>query len=207
MAVLKKIIKIRDNLKPVKKAGKVEYNGQFRYSYQSVEDIISMVRPLLIKEGVTIYIDNSKVTDYKESPSKSGVNRFIQIRVKFAISDGEDTIYSTIVGEGMDSGDKAIYKAITGATKYLYKELFQVEAGEDDYDRTPSPRYSRPATQQRYSGPDGIAPLRSTTSTEPASAKQLDYIAKLSGFTLESLKKKKLTKAKASELINNLSKK
>lgn len=36
-----------------------------------------------------------------------------------------------MIGEGMDTGDKAIYKAITGAQKYVLMKTFLIPTGDD----------------------------------------------------------------------------
>lgn len=50
--------------------------------------------------------------------------------------DGE-TMNVTAIGEGIDSGDKASYKAATGALKYALRQSFIIETG-DDPDKTSS---------------------------------------------------------------------
>lgn len=50
---------------------------------------------------------------------------------------GEDTV---ITGEGIDKGDKAGYKAYTGALKYYLANTFMVATGDDPEKESPSNR-------------------------------------------------------------------
>ena len=42
-----------------------------------------------------------------------------------------DNVDVQVLGEGMDSGDKAYYKALTGAQKYFYHMTFHSPTGDD----------------------------------------------------------------------------
>ena len=54
-------------------------------------------------------------------------------RLEFSLIDVETGFYETsvITGEGMDKGDKAGYKAYTGALKYYLADTFMVATGDD----------------------------------------------------------------------------
>lgn len=54
-------------------------------------------------------------------------------RLEFSLIDIETGFYETsvITGEGMDKGDKAGYKAYTGALKYYLADTFMVATGDD----------------------------------------------------------------------------
>jgi hypothetical protein len=54
-------------------------------------------------------------------------------RIEFTLFDIDTGFYETtiITGEGMDKGDKAGYKAYTGALKYFLADTFMVATGDD----------------------------------------------------------------------------
>ncbi len=54
-------------------------------------------------------------------------------KLEFSLIDVETGFYETsiITGEGMDKGDKAGYKAYTGALKYYLADTFMVATGDD----------------------------------------------------------------------------
>ena len=64
---------------------------------------------------------------------KGNTEYIATVKVKFTFIDGDSgeelSIHS--VGEGQDAGDKAVYKAITGAQKYALMKAFMIPTGDD----------------------------------------------------------------------------
>ncbi len=60
-------------------------------------------------------------------------------RLEFSLIDIETGFYETtvITGEGIDKGDKAGYKAYTGALKYFLANTFMVATGDDPEKESP----------------------------------------------------------------------
>ena len=61
-------------------------------------------------------------------------------KLEFTLFDVETGFFETtvITGEGMDKGDKAGYKAYTGAVKYYLADTFLVATGDDPEKESPS---------------------------------------------------------------------
>ena len=59
--------------------------------------------------------------------------------------DTAEEITVKTAGEGLDSGDKAPYKAMTGALKYALLQSFLLATGDDPEDE----RFVRPITRHR----------------------------------------------------------
>ena len=61
-------------------------------------------------------------------------------KLEFTLCDCETGFYETtvITGEGIDKGDKAGYKAYTGALKYYLANTFMVATGDDPETESPS---------------------------------------------------------------------
>lgn len=61
-------------------------------------------------------------------------------KLEFTLFDVETGFFETtvITGEGMDKGDKAGYKAYTGAVKYYLADTFLVATGDDAEKESPS---------------------------------------------------------------------
>lgn len=121
-------------------------------------------------------------------------------KIEFQLMDCETGFYeSTIItGEGIDKGDKAGYKAYTGALKYYLADTFMVATGDD------------PETDS----PDVKMNNRKPTNERKASPKQVELLAKY--YTGENLTKllvacgvqaiEEIPMSKASELIGKLKK-
>ncbi len=76
--------------------------------------------------------------DTFEGTAKQSNGRIPKIR--FTLTDVETGFYeeTDITGEGMDKGDKAGYKAYTGALKYFLADTFMVATGDDPEKDSPS---------------------------------------------------------------------
>ena len=122
-------------------------------------------------------------------------------KIEFTLFDtetgfGEKTI---ITGEGIDKGDKAGYKAYTGALKYYLADTFMVATGDDPEKESPEAkgnnRSKKPADPNKKASPNQIAVLsKAYTGDNLAKLLQVNGIS-----TLEEI-----TQEKASELISQI---
>lgn len=141
-----KVHNILSNLKPVPKDGKVKYKN-IEYEYQSIEGLIDAIRPALIDEGILVFPIKFENRVGSSIDSDNMVKVFATYRF-LALSDGSH-FDAQVLADGYDSGDKGAYKANTGALKYILKQIFLVESGEDDYDKQPSQEQSDRRSQQQ----------------------------------------------------------
>ena len=74
----------------------------------------------------------------REVTTKSGSTQYIvcvDMEFKFIDGDSGEELTLNMSGEGQDVGDKAIYKAISGAQKYALMKAFMIPTGDDpEYD-------------------------------------------------------------------------
>lgn len=118
-------------------------------------------------------------------------------KLEFKLTDVDTGFYETtvITGEGIDKGDKAGYKAYTGAIKYYLANTFLVATGNDP--ETESPEYTM-----------NNKTAKSMTDTK-ATEKQINMIRKLAdekGQVLDEEALAKLTMKTASDTIEYLNK-
>lgn len=139
---------------------KREGNNTFdRYKYFSEAQYKALFTELLSSHNLEL---RSTVSDYSmiEGTEKQSNGR--QVTMEFELIDVE-TGYSeksTIVGEGFDKGDKAGYKAMTGALKYYLACTFLVATGDDPEKDSPEAKMNSqkasPATiavlKKKYTG-------------------------------------------------------
>lgn len=108
---------IQGNLKPIEKKGRNETQG---YAYAKFEDYVESIKEILITEGLTIITTVREPKRLEPRQTKYGSFQYVvevAIILRLFHKTGE-WIEIDCYGEGQDSGDKAIYKAITGARKY-----------------------------------------------------------------------------------------
>lgn len=71
-------------------------------------------------------------------------------KIEFTLFDVETGFFenTVITGEGMDKGDKAGYKAYTGALKYYLANTFMVATGDDAEKESPAENMNRRAVRK-----------------------------------------------------------
>lgn len=125
-----KLAEVAAEVQRVPKTGRNKAQG---YDYATEADVADVVRGALSARRVAL-VPSFEVIDRDTGTTKSGsVMRYVTVRADYQIIDGDtgEVVHFTGVGEGQDTGDKAIYKAMTGATKYAMLKLFQISTGDD----------------------------------------------------------------------------
>jgi ERF superfamily len=114
----------------VKKVGWVEKTGHndfHNYDYVTEADIVATLRDHLADAGVIMIPQLEKITI---KTLDKGV--LATVKVVYVFTDGKGQFFVTAAGMGYDTpGDKAAYKAMTGAEKYALKQLFLIPTGDD----------------------------------------------------------------------------
>lgn len=110
-------------------------NSFFNYDYAKESDILDAIREKLAAHGIFVFTSIESM-EFRETAKRtrdgSPVN-LVFVGTKHTFSDGEsgETVEVHGYGSGEDSGDKAIYKAITGAMKYFVSKNFLISTGDD----------------------------------------------------------------------------
>jgi hypothetical protein len=69
----------------------------------------------------------------------------------FSDVDSGEEIIAKVAGQGLDAGDKAPYKAMTGALKYALLQSFLLATGDDPEDERVDSRFTAPGSDQPIS--------------------------------------------------------
>lgn len=143
-SLVAKLAEIMGEVEHVAKRGR---NENFRYDYATEADIAAAVRSEMAKRSVML-IPSVQATTWDSIPTKSGgVLKLCTLTVLFRLMDGDSdqVIEYTVLGQGSDSGDKATYKAMTGAEKYALLKVFLIPTGDDpEQDSAPAAK-AKPA--------------------------------------------------------------
>lgn len=119
--------------------------ANLNYSYAGEAALIEAVRPAMVFHGVFCYVsnyDNVMQSEYTTTKGSSMTRTTLRATVRFQHESGS-FIDVQSVGEGADSGDKSLNKAMTGAYKYALRQTFCIETG-DDPDKYPSEPVKQP---------------------------------------------------------------
>jgi hypothetical protein len=114
-------------------------NTQQHYNFRGIDDVYNALAPHLSESRLVLLprVLNRTVT---ERETKSGGTLFyVVLDVEFDLVSGVDASSHTVrvIGEAMDSGDKATNKAMSAAYKYACMEVFCIPTeGDNDADGT-----------------------------------------------------------------------
>lgn len=127
--ILRAMNAVMDEVDYVQKKGENDFHG---YKYATEADVLERLRPAMVKHGLILIPSVQQVS----SVDQYG-NTTVSIHYTLAHISGAVWPQPIIAaGCGNDKnksgiGDKGLYKALTGANKYLLFKLFQIETGND----------------------------------------------------------------------------
>ncbi len=150
LKLLKKLHNIMTAVDPVLKSG---YNEKQNYNYAQEADVLKAIREQLIKQKIVIL-----PSTLKSSAVEMGWGILTSLSVSYMIYDTEsgEVLSMEFDGQGMDGGDKGIYKAYTGANKYFLLKTFQIPTEDDpENDKgssSPAKKKYNPKVQNKNDG-------------------------------------------------------
>jgi len=123
-----KIAKVMQAVGYVEKGGTNSAQG---YKFVQASAVADKVRSELAKLNVSMTPTLVEPMGFGQTPS--GKQSLVTLRFTWTLTDGDtgETITWQSVGTGADSGDKAVYKAATGALKYALLTGFLIPTGDD----------------------------------------------------------------------------
>lgn len=174
----------------LKKGGKNDFDN---YKYFSEAQYKELFTELFFESGLELKFNELSYETF-ENQGKQSNGRMPKL--EFVLFDIDTGFYetTTITGEAIDKGDKAGYKAYTGALKYYLADTFMVATGDDPEKESPEEKMN-------------------TKTERKASPKQIEILSKYyQGENLEKLlqlnsieKLEDISISKASDLIKKLS--
>ena len=108
-----------------------------KYSYFSEAQYKELFTELFSDTGLELSFNEVEYNTFTGSEKQANGR---MPRLTFILTDIDTGFYeeTTITGEGIDKGDKAGYKAYTGALKYYLANTFMVATGDDPEKESPS---------------------------------------------------------------------
>lgn len=118
--------------------GKGERNQQQGFNFRGIDTIYAELHGLFVKHGViSLPVVESTATE-ERTTAKGGVLRFTVTKVTYRfMADDGSSVDCTMIGEGMDSGDKSASKSVAIAHKYALLQTFLIPTSDPkdpDYD-------------------------------------------------------------------------
>ena len=144
-------------------------NQQQNYKFRGIDAVMNALNPALIKNKVFVVPEVLEQSREERTTSKGGllIYSVVKVKYKFYAEDGS-CVEACVVGEGMDSGDKATNKAMSAAFKYACFQTFCIPTEEmkdsEDDSPEPAPKQHRTAqkTQETQPAASDDAPIGKT---------------------------------------------
>jgi hypothetical protein len=177
----RKLAAVTLELTHVAKNGKNKAQG---YEYVTEADVAEAVRGPMARQGLVLIPSVKSVTFRSQENKSGGTTHIATVLVGYTLIDaesGESTCFDA-VGEGMDSGDKQVFKAVTGANKYALLKLFQLPTGDDPENDSDEKPVAAPApVVKKFEKPEPVkvAPKAGTYATMIEFVNNSDSEAKL----------------------------
>ena len=133
---------IPEAMRRVGALGKDSENTQQKYKFRGIDAVYNALNPVMADLGLFIVpeiLDHRREERETESTyngqTKKSVLKYSILTIRFTMyaPDGSN-ISCVVVGEGMDSGDKASNKAMSVALKYACFQLFMIPTEETAID-------------------------------------------------------------------------
>lgn len=107
--------------------GKDKENKQQGFRFRGIDDVYNALHDIMAEFGVFTTSEVLSLDRADRPTAKGGILTFViaKIRYTFWAEDGS-SVTSEVIGEGMDSGDKASNKAMAIAHKYALLQAFMV---------------------------------------------------------------------------------
>lgn len=122
--------------------GKDKVNQQQGFKYRGIDQVYNSLYPIMAKYGLFI---TPEILDHKreertstktyQGQTKTSTLLYSIITVRYTVYAPDGSyVHMTVIGEGMDSGDKATNKAMSIAMKYAMFQLFMIPTEAVDPD-------------------------------------------------------------------------
>lgn len=175
----------------LKKGGKNEFD---KYSYFSEAQYKELFTELFSDHGLELKFNEIEYQTFEGSEKQANGR---MPKLEFTLFDTETGFFETtcITGEGIDKGDKAGYKAYTGALKYYLANTFMVATGDDPEKDSPDSKMNQ-ITEKKASPKQVEVLARAYTGDNLKKLLEINHLEKLEDMPMK----------KASELIGKLKK-
>lgn len=111
--------------------GKTSKNTTQGFMYRGVDAVMNALQPAMVKHKVFVVPEVLEQTREERTNAKGTTLLYSILRVKFTFfADDGSNISAVVIGEGMDSGDKASNKAMSVAFKYACFQVFCIPTEE-----------------------------------------------------------------------------
>lgn len=138
------IKKLTDAMGAIERLKKEGHNKQFDYTFVREADVVDAVRKEFSARSILMVprIMKCDLTPVNSTKGSGGTQCYMEVNFEFTDGDTGEILEVMMPGMAVDFGvgDKSIYKALSGATKYVLLKLLLIATGDDDPESTTGER-------------------------------------------------------------------
>lgn len=118
-------------MKDIGAIGKTSKNTTQGFMFRGIDAVMNAINPALVKYKLFIVPEVLEQSREERQTTKGGtlIYSIVKVKYTFYAEDGSN-ISAIVIGEGMDSGDKATNKAMSIAFKYACFQVFCIPTEE-----------------------------------------------------------------------------
>ena len=161
--------------------GKDSVNQSQGFKYRGIDAVYNALSPVMAKYGLFIVpeileqtreerssVKNQWDKDQKKSVEKTTTLLWSILKIRFTMyaPDGSN-VSAVVIGEGMDTGDKATNKAMSIALKYAAFQIFMIPTEETTIDPDAESHEVAPKNTEPPKPQKNAEPPKSTKTPEP----------------------------------------
>ena len=111
------------------------FSGKKMYNFRGIDAVYNALNPVMAKYGLFVVPEVLEQTREERASTSGGTLIYSILKIRFTMyaPDGSH-VSSVLIGEAMDSGDKASNKAMSIALKYFCFQIFMIPTEQDDPD-------------------------------------------------------------------------
>ena len=184
--------------------GKDAVNKQQGFKYRGIDAVMNAINPALVKNHVFIVPEVLDQQRQERTTNKGAVLIYSICRIKYTFyAEDGSFIEAVTVGEGMDSGDKATYKAMAIAFKYACFQVFCIPTEEMVDPDSESPDVKGPGKKPSKTKQEVVG-TSNTSSTKVTQAMVTTIVEKIKKYEPKGVKLEKILALYKIKTLNDM---
>ena len=145
--IYKKIIEVMQDINAISKGRK---NDQQHFMFRGIDDVMNELHPTLAKCGIFVLPNVLEETRTTGKTARGGDMFYTRLKIKFGFyaEDGSH-VDAVVIGEAMDTADKASNKALSIGLKYAMLQVFCIPTEDEKDPDAVSPQPAAGTMQQQ----------------------------------------------------------
>ena len=170
---------ISDTMSDIGVVGKGSKNKDQGWMFRGIDAVMNAINPAMIKNGIFVTPEILEHTRETRTTNRGATLIYSICKIKYTFyADDGSSVTAVVIGESMDSGDKATNKAMSIAFKYACFQVFCIPTEEMIDPDTECHEVLNETPNEASNEASNEAPKEASENRE-ASDKQIDTIKRM----------------------------